>query len=358
MGVEMPRHFVTAGGPAFWYMRILMKTPLILIGCAVVVAGVIAWEESRVSTRDREITELRSKLGDDGKGEPAASRRVIRTNEGRLPAKGEGGSAPSADLGSGEGVGGGREPRGRSKGDQVLGETIRKMYENPAGRAILDVENKLRAQSLYGALIDDLDMSREEEEYFLGLLAPGISEEDAVGMKMLGAKSDEEAGRILDGLDATKAKRLEDVRDFLNDDEDFAKYERYQARKAEYEQLPAIRGVMKAAGTPLTADQESSLIDAMFEARNETGLTERWDGRAGFEQFGKPGVSKRFESDWVALQENLDGRLPDVLDGTQTEAFSQHQAQYRDMILMSFRMVETMIEAANEPAGAPAAAPE
>jgi len=296
---------------------------------------------------------LRSKLGDAGEDEPAPPRQVIRASEGRLPTKGAGGSASPADLAGGERAGGGQEPRGRSKGDQVLGETIRKMYENPAGRAILDAENKLRAQSLYGALIDDLDLSREEQEYFLGLLTPGIGEEDAVGMKLFGAKSDEEAGKILDGLDAAKAKRLEDVRDFLNDDEDFAKYERYQTRKGEYEQLPAIRGVMKAASAPLTPDQESALIDAMFEARNETGLTERWDGRAGFEQFGKPGVSKRFQSDWVAMQENLDGRLPDVLDESQTEAFSQHQTQYRDMIQMSFRMVETMIEAANEAAGAP-----
>lgn len=312
-----------------------MKSILVGAGLVVLLIGTVVWEESRVTALKGELDEAREKLV---KLEKAAAKREAVASRAAKP------SSPAArdreqvvkrDRSGEEG--------GEKKRDG-LGETFRKIFENPAGRAMINEENKTRAARLYGALVEEFNLTEEEEEYFIELLAPGVGEEDAVGMKLFGANSDEEREQILDDMEQSQEERRQSVKDFLNDEEDFAKYERYQDRKSEYEQLPSIQAVMKETGSPMTSEQESALVEAMYEARTETGLSERWEGRAGFEQFGEPGASKRFEDDWVRMQGTLDGKVGGVLDEGQREAFGEHQEQIKQFALMGIRMVEGMIE--------------
>lgn len=319
-----------------------MKT--ILLGGAIAVAaiGVVIWEESRIASLQEEIAAL--------KGE-ALSPGEATAKQGASLASGTGsGVSPKSDrtkTAGAETEPDDRDPN-RAKGDQALGETIRKIFENQAGLAMINEEHKGRAARLYGALIDDLNLTKEEEEYFINILAPGVAEQDMTGMKLFNAKSDEERLQIMDDMETAQKERRKAVADFLNSDEDFAKYETYQARKSEYEQLPGIRAVMEQAGVPMKADQEAALVEAMFDARTETGISERWEGRAGFMQYAEPGVSERFEKDWAQMQTALDQRTEGLLDEAQHKAFDQQQEQVKGFITMGIRMVESMTQSGQQ----------
>ena len=284
-----------------------------------VVIGVVVWEENRIAGLKAEIASLKGDGLDPGK---ASARRGGSLNSGTEPnvaAKSDRTRIAKTDDDPGD-----RDPT-REKGDQALGETIRKIFENPAGLAMINEEHKGRAARLYGALIDELDLTKEEEEYLINLLAPGVAEQDMTGMKLFNAKTDEERSQILDNMETAQKERRKAVEDFLNSEEDFAKYETYQARKSEYEQLPGIRAVMEQAGVPMKSSQEVALVEAMFEARTESGISDRWEGRTGFMQYGEPGVSQRFEKDWTQMQTALNGKTEDVLDEAQVKAFDQQQ---------------------------------
>ena len=303
-------------------------TPWIV--CVVVVLAVIIFEESRVSELKTEIVTLKETIES-----PAV---IIRENDTTSP------SGYSRSVGTRKSRTGER-PKNDS---ELMGETFRKMMENPIGKAMINAEKKGKALAIYQNLLKELNLSEEEQEYFLGLVATDLGSEDAAGMKLFSAKNDEERLQILDEMEASKKKLKEDIAKFLNNEEDYERFEHFEARKSEYEHLGSLRAAIAASGTPLEAGQETKLIEAMYESRMETGITEAWEGRAGFEQFGQPGVADRFSKDWDRMQDTLGKKTGDLLNDAQQEAFDQQQGQFLDLTLIGLRMVEGMIQASNK----------
>ncbi|MEP4077078.1 hypothetical protein [Haloferula sp.] len=316
-----------------------MKSIVTIAGCAALLAGVFFWEESRVSELKKQVGSLEEKL-------ESLEADAIRQQEKSAAVSEQLSKAQRSRELKREAA----KTESPAKGAE-LGETMRKVYENKAGQAMIKESNRQRASNIYGRLIDRLDLSPEEEEHFINLLAPALGEQDRVGMQLFGAKSDEERMQIIADMEKDQVDREEAIMTFLNNDEDFAEYERYHARKSEYEQIASINTVMEDLGSPMEPAQESQLIEAMFGARTETGLSEKWEGRQGFYQYGEPGVSKRFEDDWSSMQTNLNGRVGDILNDSQQVALQEHQKQVEQFILMGIRMAEGMIEGAKKQQG-------
>ncbi len=206
-------------------------------------------------------------------------------------------------------------------------------------------EHKLRAKRIYGDFIVSLGLNGEEEEYFLGLVAAGVGEEDTIGMKLLTAGSPEDRGRILDEMEDDQEKRRRAVEEFLNNDEDFAQYELYEDRKEIYEQMPGLRAAMQEKGSPMTGAQEEELVEAIHEASVQSRFRAEWDGRGAFEQFERPGASRRFEENWDEMQRLLHEDAGTIFETPeQQEVFREHQNQVGNMALMGIKFVEGMIE--------------
>jgi len=300
------------------------------IVCAALVLAVIIYEESRVSDLETEIVTLKETIA-----APSVMTRDLQPPE----------SYPNTRYRRG----GLSRPNERPKNDsELMGETFRQMMENPIGKAMINAEKKGKALAIYQNYLKELNLSEEEQEYFLGLVATDLGSEDATGMKLFSAKDDEERLQILDEMEADKKKFKEDVAKFLNNQEDYERVEHYEARKPEYEHLGSLRAAIAASGTPLDSGQENKLIEAMYESRMETGITEAWEGRAGFEQFAQPGVAGRFSEDWDRMQKSLGQKTNGLLNDAQQDAFEQQQGQFLDLTLIGLRMVEGMIQAANK----------
>ncbi|MEM1086027.1 MAG: hypothetical protein AAGI48_18095 [Verrucomicrobiota bacterium] len=306
-----------------------MKTTGIIIGCTALVIGIVAVEESRISKLEARIEALEAE-------EAPAGADTIGNEEPKLVRKKNESSKAEPEPEMAESA--------TKSGESGFEDAIRKIYENKAGLAMVREESRIRANSIYARLIDEFELSPEEAKHFINLIAPSVGEQDRVGMELFNAKSGEESLAIIEKMEKDQAERLEAVREFLNHEEDFETFEDYHARQSEYEQLPALTSLMQDIGTPLSSEQESQLVEAMYAARTETGMTERWEGREGFYQFGEPGVSGRFEKDWDAMQSDLNGRVGDFLEPSQHDALKDHQQQIENFIMMGMRMAEGMIE--------------
>ena len=141
---------------------------------------------------------------------------------------------------------------------------------------------------------------------------------------------------------------MKDIREFLNNDEDFERFTHYDDRKDIYEQMPGLRAAVNGTGTPINANQEEQLVEAMHQASIESGLREAWDGRAGMEQFGEPGATARFSEGWERMQGILGDNLGTILDTPeQAAAVREHQEQVGNMARMGIQFVEGMIANAN-----------
>lgn len=108
------------------------------------------------------------------------------------------------------------------------------------------------------------------------------------------------------------------------------------------------RGPMEDVGVPLDGAQEFALVEAMFGARQESGLKARWEGRARFEQFAGSGVGDRFAREGDEMQAGLGGKVTEILGVAHREAFGQQQEQVKNVVLMGLRMGESL---SREPAG-------
>lgn len=115
------------------------------------------------------------------------------------------------------------------------------MAANPAAKAMFAQGHMSTAGLIYGPFLKSLNLSEEEEKYFLGLLAGDFADQQQLGMKMMGAANAEERTALAEEMEANKEARKKEVADFLNDKEDQKFFDDYHERLTEHQQMPGIK---------------------------------------------------------------------------------------------------------------------
>ena len=309
-----------------------MKTPAALGLVLVAVLATVAIEESRFAS-------LRSRLeavaaGDASRTSPAggAENGVVATD---APA-----SQPSRvrERPDPKPV----ETKEEESGD--FAKTVRKMWDNPAGKSMMNQGVKMAVAMMYGDFIDGLNLSKEEQDYFRNLLGQEMADQQELGMKMMGA-TPEEQKKLAEEI----AKRQEDnkkaIKAFLNSEDDYKKFEDYKDSLPERQQMEGIRSTMAAKQAPLDAATEQKLADAMRNARKQPGTTD-FSGPDALEQLSKGNAVEIFEQDWTKKQEALRKEVSGILNETQLKAFTEYQEQMKEFQLMGLKMMATKKDAA------------
>jgi hypothetical protein len=233
-------------------------------------------------------------------------------------------------------------------GDASLGKSLRKMVDNPAGRAMMSQGIKAMSSMWFADLVTEFGLNKEEEDYFLRLVAGSMSAQQQIGMKMMGAETPGEREELADEIEKAKKEAKDSIKDFLNNDDDFAAYEDYEKRLPERQQLDGLRAVMNDAEAPLTPEKEDQVIEAMYRARtNQDGGTD-WNGTGGMDAIASGNASEKFEQDWEKSSRSAAEELGKTLDGPQLEAFKSYQVQMKDMQLMGIKMAERMFKNSDE----------
>lgn len=325
----------------------IMKTSAWLAVVVAVAAGVAAIEESRIGR-------LRGQIADARRTAPAQAAARAPAGADTAPARPERVMKPLAATRGGrqpDAAAADAAPQAADSPAESVQQSLRKMVENPAGRAMMNQGIRAMAGVWYAALVKDLELSPEEHEYFLDLIGAGFSRQQELSMKMLGAKDAAERESIASELKAIENDQKEAIRDFLNNDEDNRRFLAYQERLPEYQQLDGLRAVMNEASAPLTPEQEARVVDAMFRARTATPGSSQWQqgGTQGLEAIASGDAEKQFEQFWAAAAQQAATEVGTVLQGEQLAAFKRYQEQTKEMQLMGIRMAGQMFRGQENP---------
>ena len=290
-----------------------------------------------------QLNKLKNKVADLEQEKPAKSvSRIARPATATGPSSS---SRPSGPAKSDRASTGGDSDKDEDKQDRdnerrrVLGDMFRQWAESDAGKRMEEAQNKRKAKRLFAPLIDDLALNEEDQDYFLGVAGASAGADDALWGKLMTA-GDEEREAILEKWEQENSERSAAMKEFLNNDSDWQQYQNYEARLEEYEQVEGLRRTMEGKGLPLTAEQEAQLVEVMYEARQQTGMNDRWQGRGVLDQLSEPGIAERLETDWEANQEAMASGLAGVLSAEQVEAFNSSQDRTIRQVTQGIRMME------------------
>jgi hypothetical protein len=287
----------------------------------------VAIEESRISAIREELMATRKE--GPPKLEQTASAQVME--ESPAPAKTK--SRPEATPPP--------NPPTAAAPDESFAKTARKMWDNPAGKSMMNQGARMAVAMMYQDFVDGLNLSKEEADYFKNLLGKEVSDQQELGMKMMGATKEEQK-TLADEL-AKRAKESEaEIKKFLNNEEDINAFTDYKKHLPERQQLDGIRSAMTGKGVPLDAETETKLVDAMYRARTES-KTPDLSGAEGMAELAKGNIVETYEKNWDIQQQALEVETSKILSPEQATAFQDYQKQAKEMQLMGLKMAEKMM---------------
>jgi len=311
-----------------------VKTPAALGLALVAVLATVAIEETRLSS-------LRSRLE---AVETASDKAPVSTDaEARATA-----AKDDAPLAS-------KSARVRERSDAKPSEAeeevdsgpgdfakaARKMWDTPAGKSMMNQGVKVAVAMMYSDYVESLDLTKEEKDYFQNLLGQEMADQQELGMKLLSATPEEQT-KLMEEMEKRKKDNEEAIKTFLNDEEDYKAFETYKDRLPERQQLDGIRGALAAKQVPLDTATEDKLMDAMYRARTQPGLTD-FNGPRGLEEMVNGNAVERFEEDWTRQQETLRKEVGGLLNESQMKAFAEYQEQMKEFQLMGLKMGQEMM---------------
>ncbi len=306
-----------------------MKPPQVLGIVVLAVLATVAIEESRIAGIRQNAGKSESLVAAaaaSGSGssapEPAAADAPVKTKSSDQP-------RPEAP-----------KPESAVLTESLVG-TARKMWENPAGKSMMSQGAKMAVAMMYSDFIDGLKLSKKESDYFKDLLGREVTDQQEIGMKMLGA-TPEEREKLSEELKKRGEETQNEINKFLNNDEDLKAFKAYKDKLPEHQQLDGIRAAMSGQGVPLEPDVEAKLVDAMYRARTEAKAPDL-SGPGAIEEFAKGNITETFEKSWDAQQAALQQETAGILTPEQAKAFQDYQKQAKEMQLMGLKMAEQMM---------------
>ena len=305
-----------------------MKTPHALGLILLAVIATVAVEESR-------IAKLRTEI------QPFADAPAKTASASTTPSSSGDPGSPSAPAKTQ------RDPTPEQPSAKADGEdgdfakTARKMWDNPAGKAMMNQGMKIAVAMMYEDFIEGLNLTKEESDNFKTLLGKEMSDQQEIGMKFLSA-TPEERTALQAEMEKRKKENEEAVKTFLNDEEDYKNYTVYKDRLPERQQLDGIRAAMAGKNAPLDPATEARLVDAMYTARTTADAPD-YSGPNAFEEMAKGDITKNFEDGWKQQDEKLAAGTKGILNETQQAIFAEYRQQAKEMQLMGIKMAEKMM---------------
>ena len=228
------------------------------------------------------------------------------------------------------------------------GPNLRKMLEMPAMKEMLKAQNLAQIDMFYGRLFDLFELNPEEKENFKQLLAVRLGAQTELGLKLTDTSlTPEQRQQITDEFQASKAHSDEQIRTFLNFDDDYQTFEHWEDTQPErmgFEMMGG-RGHFETAGEPLAADQEEQLIDIMAQVRKAPSQLPDLSQPQNLtpdsitaEQIALQ--MQKFDRDATLVSQ----RSAAILSPAQLQALKKFQEQMRAMSEMGLKMSQTILQ--------------
>lgn len=213
----------------------------------------------------------------------------------------------------------------KEAGQRMMSHVAKMMDENPTMNKIVEASQRGVMGALYSDLIEYLDLNAEESRYFMDLLMQRQMKNVELGMKMMsGQLSEEEQAALMEEVKLTTTTVKDEMKNFLNSEEDFAEFEFYEKTIGERMMLSQVDAKLAGTDSALSEDSYNEVLKIMHEERNDFPFTndlgdnESMDMSA--ERFSQANID-RYMKETLELGENINRQLETILTPEQMAAY-------------------------------------
>lgn len=215
------------------------------------------------------------------------------------------------------------------------------MMKSPVMQQIMASQTSTVTRLTYGHLMDHLQLTPEERDYLQTLLVEKQTNLQNLGMQLMNpGLSADDRNTLMQQLSEAWVGGEAKIREFLNDDSDYAYYQSYSQQEPERKEV----GMFEASlpdGDSLDPATSDSLATLQNEARRNFPFTVDFYDQANF---GNPAVLntasvQRFLDEQSRFQSHVADEAAHLLTPSHLAIFKQNQAAVRRMTSMQLNSI-------------------
>jgi hypothetical protein len=300
------------------------RLPLIILSLAVFALGFWAWTLSgQVSALQQENDELKPKLAAAEKRAKAnaaevASQRALTPHY-----------APGLEAASNP-----TDAANVTRKRNLNPDEMAALIKNPAMQSIISSQQSAVIQMEYKDLMDRFKLSPQERDYMQKLLVDKQMTKMNIGMQYLNPSlSPEDKAAVGQQFVQGMAASDDNMRQFLNDDADYAAYQSYSQQEPERLQVGMMETSLANGSEPLDPTTADALTSLMSSTRQSFPFTVDFNNESNFGNTSLlTGTNvNKFLDEQAQYQAQVADKAAQLLTPAQLDAFKQNQAALLQM---------------------------
>jgi RNA polymerase sigma factor (sigma-70 family) len=210
------------------------------------------------------------------------------------------------------------------------------LMQNPAMHSAMAAQMRTHVQSQIGDLMKHYGLTAAESDTFANLFVDEQMKLSDLGLKsMQPGVPAEDREALAQQMQAAKSALDAQVREFLNNDDDYAYYQTYTAQQEQHAQIQTLGASLAAAGQPpLSAEQSDALLSLIVEESQNANLQQSVSDPT---QMSLPGdlagaAGEKYLAAEEQMQNHVAERAEGVLTPPQLEVLKQDQANQLELL--------------------------
>jgi hypothetical protein len=233
------------------------------------------------------------------------------------------------------------------EGHQRIMTSIANMRDNPTMNKVIEASQRGTIGALYSDIIDFLDLTPEETQYFMEMLMSRQMENVDFGMKLMsGQMTAEERQEKAEHLHEIHDEMYKQMKVFLNDEEDYQEFEFYEKTMNERMALSQMDQALTGTDDELSGEGYRDLLDMMHEESKNfdwsTDLHDQESTDVSPERFSEENMMSHTD-DMYELVEKVLAQAGSMLTPGQLEALTSSLMATTDMQVAQFQMVGPLL---------------
>lgn len=215
------------------------------------------------------------------------------------------------------------------------------MLKSPMMQKIMASQTAAVMQTTYARLMEKLDLTPEERDHLLNLLIEKQTNLQNLGMQMMNPNlSTEERTGILNQLRDAWISGEAKVREFINDDADFAYYQKYNQQEPERKEVGMFESSLPA-DSALDAATADALATLQNESRKKFPFTVDFYNQENFGNVAALNTDsvRTFLDEQSRFQAQVAEEAARLLNPTQLDLYKKNQAAVRQMAAMQLNTI-------------------
>ncbi len=166
------------------------------------------------------------------------------------------------------------ETSGKEEPAQRVMKGMAEMMENPTMNKVMEATQRGAVGALYSDFIEYLGLSTEETNYFMDILMYRQMKQVDLSMKMMsGTLTPEEKEQMMAELKKAQKLTHQEMKDFLNNEDDFEEYTFYEKTMGERMMLSSMDQKLGGSEMGLSNDTYRNLLDMMHSEKKNYNFT-------------------------------------------------------------------------------------